>query len=133
MLAIGGRGSVAAFDSGSGGTAVLVDLDLLICDIYGGPFASLWIADKWRVYGAAGPLVQFVGYDQDSGDELLDDGGSGFGTGWYARTGIEYFTAWGTSVGIGVRYLESNVELDDFIGELDAIGFEYAITVTTEW
>jgi hypothetical protein len=133
MLSISGRGSVSAFVSGSGGTAVLVDIDLLICDLYGGPFASVWIADKWRLYGSAGPLVQFAGYDQQGVDESFDEDGSGFGTGWYGRAGLEYFTSWGTSVGIGVRYIDSNIELDDFIGEIDAVGMEYAITVTTEW
>ena len=88
---------------------------------------------RLRLYGSAGPLVQFAGYDQQGVDESFDEDGSGFGTGWYGRAGLEYFTSWGTSVGIGVRYIESNIELDDFIGELDAIGMEYAITVTTEW
>lgn len=133
LLAFSGRGNVSAFVAGGGGAAVAVDIDLLICDFYGGPFASLWVSKRVRIYGGAGPLVQFAGYDQSGGDQLYDDDGSGFGTGWYGRAGIEYFTIWGTSVGVGVRYSDSSIELDDNFGDLDAYGMEYAITITTEW
>jgi len=133
LLAFSGRGNVSAFVVGGGGAAVAVDIDLLICDFYGGPFASLWVSERVRVYGSAGPLVQFAGYDQYGADKSYDDDGSGFGTGWYGRVGVEFFTTWGTSLGVGVRYSDSNIELDDRLGELDAYGLEYAITLTTEW
>jgi hypothetical protein len=133
LLALSGRGNVGAFVAGGGGAVVVIDLDLLLCDIYGGPFASLWVTERVRVYGAAGPLVQFAGYDQSGADELYDDDGSGFGTGWYGRVGVEYFTSWGTSIGVGVRYSDSSIELEDHLGDLDAYGMEYAFTVTTEW
>jgi len=133
LLALSGRGKVSAFVFGSGGTAVAVDIDLLICDFYGGPFASLWVTERVRIYGGAGPLVQFAGYDQRGADQSFDDDGSGFGVGWYGRVGVELFTHWGTSIGVGVRFSDSSIELDDHLGDLDAYGTEYAITVTTEW
>lgn len=133
LLAFSGRGNVGAFVFGPGGAAVAVDLDLLICDFYGGPFASVWVSERVRLYGGAGPLVQFVGYDQKAVDDSFDDDGTGFGVGWYGRVGIEFFTSWGTSVGVGARFSDSSIELDNNLGDLDAYGTEYAITLTTEW
>lgn len=133
LIAFSGRGNVAAFASGGGGTVVAVDIDLLIWDLYGGPFLSLWVTENVRIYGAAGPLVQFADYDQSAGDEAYEEDGSGFGTGWYGRVGIDFFTTWHTTIGIAARFFDTNIELDNSFAELDALGAEYAFTVTTGW
>ena len=86
MLSFAWRSDATAFVVGGGGAAVAVDVDLLIFELYGGPFASVFLGDKLRLYGAAGPLLQWANYDQSG---ALGDDGSGFGTGVYARTGLE--------------------------------------------
>ena len=80
LMSFAWRSDATAFVVGGGGAAVAVDTDLLIFELFGGPFASTFLGDKVRVYGGAGPLLQWASFDQDVGD-----GGSGFGSGVYAR------------------------------------------------
>jgi hypothetical protein len=87
---------------GGGGAAVAVDVDLLLVDLYGGFFASTFLGRKVRVYGGVGPLLQFADYDQSGGG--FDDGGSGFGFGYYVRTGFEFVLASRTMLGLGARW-----------------------------
>ena len=75
MFSLSGRADAAAFVVGGGGAAVAIDVDLLIVEIFGGPFVSMDLGEKWRLYGAAGPVLQFADYDQ-SGNGLSDDADS---------------------------------------------------------
>jgi len=127
LLSFSGRADAEAFVFGGGGAAVAVDVDLLIFELYGGPFASVMLRDKVRLYGAAGPLLQWADYDQ-SGDSL-DDDGSGFGSGWYARTGIEFVLPSWTLIGLGVRWSDTTVDLGD-LGDLEIDGFQGLVTVS---
>lgn len=128
LLSFGGRANAEAFVVGGGGAAVAIDVDLLVFDLFGGPFASLMLGDKLRLYGGAGPLLQFIEYDQ-SGDGFAEDG-SGFGAGWYARTGIELALPSRVLVGIGTRWSDSSVDLGSDLGDLDVEGLEWLITVS---
>src|SRR5262245_28583781 len=57
LFAFSWRGNVAAFAVGGGGAAVAVDVDLLMWDVYGGPFLSIPLGGRARIYGGAGPLL----------------------------------------------------------------------------
>jgi hypothetical protein len=126
MLALNWRANAAAFTTGGG--AVAVDVNLLVVEVYGGPFASMFLGDTWRAYVAAGPLVQFGRYDQDGGG--IDDSGSGFGVGGYARTGLEYRWSNDTMVGIGARWFESEINLDSGLGDIDLSGGQVYLSLT---
>lgn len=128
IFAVSGRWDAEAFYFGGGGAAVAVDVDMLVLDLYGGPFASMFLGEKVRVYGAAGPLFQFVDYDQSG--NALDADGSGFGFGWYARTGIEFALPNRVWLGVGARWSDSTVDLDGGLGDLDLEGFQFLITVS---
>ena len=117
-----------AFVVGGGGAAVAVDVDLLLFEFYGGPFASMFLGEKVRAYGAAGPLFQWSNYDQ-TGNGLADDG-SGFGYGYYARTGLEFALASRTFLGLGVRWSESEVDLGGNLDDLQIDGLQWMITVS---
>ena len=117
-----------AFVVGGGGAAVAVDVDLLLFEFYGGPFASVFLGEKVRVYGATGPLFQWTTYDQTGNS--LDDDGSGFGYGYYARTGIEFALASRTFLGVGVRWSDSEVDLGGNLGDLQMDGLQGMITVS---
>ena len=130
MVNFGGRANVAAFRVGGGGGAVVVDVGLLVIDFYGGPFVSMFLGEKIRVYGAAGPVIQFAQYDEKEGGGLQQRGGSGFGTGYYARTGMELRVRPGTLVGLGIRWVETRVDLDSNLGDLDVSGIEVVFSVT---
>ena len=128
MLGLSGRANTTAFVSGGGGTVIAVDLDLLIVEFFGGPFFNMFIGEKLRVYAAAGPLFQFADYDQE-GPTINNDSGTGFGFGGYARAGFEYLLPGNAWLGIGVRWSDTTVDLND-LGDLEMDGILGLITLT---
>lgn len=132
MFGVSWRSNATAIAVGGGGAAVAVDVDSFLFEIYGGPVANMFLGDsgKTRVYVSAGPLVEWVDYSQGNDFENIDDSGSGFGTGWYARTGIEFALSGGTMMGVGFRWTDSKIDLDGGLGDLDLAGYQVALTVT---
>jgi hypothetical protein len=128
LLSFGWRGDAEAFVIGGGGAAVAIDVDLFVFEIFGGPFASVFLGEKLRLYGAAGPLLQWADYSQE-GNGLADDG-SGFGAGWYARTGLEFVLPSRTLLGFGVRWSDSSVDLGSGLGDLELEGLQAVVTVS---
>ena len=126
LFSFAGRANAEAFAVGGGGAVVAVDVDLLLFELYGGPFASVFLGDKVRVYGAAGPMLEWADYEQET-DGLPDDG-SGFGGGWYARTGFEFVLPSWTLIGLGVRWSDATVDLGGSLGDLEIDGLQYMIT-----
>jgi len=131
MMSLGGRANGGAFVIGGGGAAVAVSLDLLIVDFYGGPFVSVPLGERARLYGAAGPVVQFANYHQSAAPGVDAGTGSGFGVGGYARTGIELEISPGSFVGVGARWYDSSVNLSSGFGDLDIEGIEAMLTFST--
>lgn len=129
MMSFAWRSNATAFVAGGGGAAVAVDVDTLLFDIYGGPFVSMFLGEKTRVWASAGPLVEWADYDQET--ELGQTAsGSGFGVGLYARGGIEFAIGSGTMVGVGARWSDSTIDLDGGLGDLELQGFQAFLTVT---
>ncbi len=125
MLGFSWRSGATAIAVGGGGAAVAVDVDLFLFDLYGGPFASMFLGDSVRIYASAGPMMQWGVYEESS---LFDDGSSnGFGLGYYARTGLEFVLGAGSMIGLGVRWSDSQLDLGDE-GDLDLQGFQLALT-----
>jgi len=128
LMSFSWRGDAEAFVIGGSGAAVAVDVDLLLFELFGGPFVSTFVGDKLRVYGAVGPLMQFADYSQ-SGAGLADEG-SGFGVGWYARTGVEFMLPSRTLIGVGARWSDTEVDLDGHLGDLEIDGLQVVLTVS---
>jgi len=125
MLAFSGRSDLAAFASSGGATVVAFDVTLLLFEAYGGPFVSRFLGDRVRIYGSAGPLLQWVSYDPEndsSTDEANDENGSGGGA--YARAGLEFLLKSGRLVGFGARWTESSIDVGGDFGDLDLGGIE---------
>jgi opacity protein-like surface antigen len=120
-----GGGFVAA---GGSGLIVAVDIDMFLFDLFGGPFVSLPLGEKARLYGGVGPLMQFADWDQSG--EGVDQSGSGFGTGLYARAGLEVELTPYMLIGIGARWTDSRVSLDSGLGDLDVQGTQVMVTFT---
>jgi hypothetical protein len=129
MLSFSFRSDLEAFTAGGGGAVVVFDVDLLVIDVFGGPFLSKRIGDRVRVWAAAGPLVQFIEYTQTE-DSTGDDDGSGYGGGVYTRGGIEFLLPSGSLVGFGVRYSSSDVDLGGDLGDFDLDGLQLLVTVS---
>ncbi len=128
MISFNWRADATAFALGGGGAVVAVDVDLFLFDLYGGPFLSVFLGDRWRAYVAGGPMMQWAEWDQS--DDTVDGDTSGFGTGFYARGGIELRVMPGVMVGAGVRWIDSTIDLGSDLGNLDLSGFEYVLTVS---
>ncbi len=127
MLELSGRTNLEAFAS-SGGTSVAVfDVNLLVVEVYGGPFVSRFFGDSLRLYGGAGPLLQWVSYDQDD-DSNVQQSTEGFGGGVYARGGFEFLLPSNKLVGLGARWSESNIDFNADFGEMDLTGLEVFFT-----
>jgi hypothetical protein len=130
MFSFAWRANATAIAVGSGGAAVAVDISTFTTELYGGPFANLFLGDKARIYASVGPMLQWASYDQDAGDfGVVHDSGSGFGTGFYARTGIEFMLTNRSMLGLGVRWSESEVDLGS-TGDLELDGIQWALTVS---
>lgn len=129
LLAFSGAANATAIAVGGGGTAVAVSVDMFIFELFGGPFVSVFLGEKLRLYGSAGPLMQWANYDQDS-SSFVNDNGSGFGSGWYARTGFEFALASRTLLGFGVRWSDTSVDLGGDLNDLDMEGFQWMVTVS---
>jgi len=130
MLAFSGRANAAAFVAGGNGAAVAVDIDMMVFDLYGGPFASMFLGNRLRLYGAAGGLLQWASWDQDGPGAISSGDGDGFGSGVYARTGLEFLMNPGMLLGFGARWSESTVDLSGGLGDLDLEGVQYVVTLS---
>ena len=58
LMSFSWRGDAEVFVIVNGAAAVAIDVDLLLFELYGGPFLSTFLGEKLRVYGAAGPLMR---------------------------------------------------------------------------
>ena len=130
MFSFSGRVNAAAFAAGGGGAVIAVEVDMFLVEVYGGPFVNLFLDEDSRVYVGAGPLMQWADFTQESDAAGIDDSGTGFGTGLYARTGIEFRLGADTMIGFGCRWSDSSVDLDADLGTLDLDGFQFVLTVS---
>lgn len=130
-FSFGWDGSVSAFALG-GGLVVAFDNDLFLLDLFLGPYVGTPLGDKWRLYGGVGPLLQFADFELNSQDTAAAPSrdGSGFGYGYYARTGIEYALSAKTLVGLALRWIDSKVDLSGGLGDLDVEGVQAMVTVS---
>jgi hypothetical protein len=135
MLALSWRARAGAIASGPGGTQVVVDVNHFTIELFGGPFVSLFPLERLRFYAGAGPLLQFVEFDQkavpaEALGEDFDRSTSGFGVGLYARTGFEFLITSNTWLGLGVRWSESVVDLGRGMGDLDLEAVQFVLSMS---
>jgi opacity protein-like surface antigen len=130
MISFSGAADAAAVAVGGGGAAVAGDVDLVIFELYCGPFASIFLGEKVRAFVSGGPLLQWANYDQDENIFTDDDDGSGFGAGWYARAGLEFAVSHSMLIGFSVRWSESTVDLGGDLDDLEIEGLQGLFTVS---
>jgi opacity protein-like surface antigen len=130
MFSFSGRANATAFAFGGSGATIAVSIDMLVFELYGGPFVSCFLGDSARVYASAGPLMEWVDYDEQIPGTTTHTSGDGFGTGVYARTGIEFALDDSMMLGLGARWSNSTVDLGYGLGDLDVDGFQFVLTIT---
>ncbi len=130
LLQFAWNGDISAFVSTGAGTAVAVDVNLLVFDLYGGPFVNCMLGGKARAYAGAGPVLRWGSYDQDGPSNLASGDGDGFGVGYYARAGLEFEVSRNSMVGFAARWSAAEMDLSGRLGDLDLNGLDLVITVT---
>lgn len=131
---VGYRTGNGEVDADGGGGVVNVDVDLALVDAFGGLFLSTHLGNRARLYGGAGPLIQFASYSQEGFDSVsmqdIDQSGTGVGIGMYARLGYEFIAGNDVIVGMGIRWVDSEVSIDDNLGRLNIGGFQVFLTIS---
>lgn len=127
------RGRVSV---GSGAATVVSRNEYLLIDGFVGLYANLPLGRRWRVYGGAGPLLQFAHVEVDFNDEnglSQDHKETGFSTGWYVRGGVEILIRSGASIGLGWRHVDSAAELSGGFEDLEYEAEQILFTMTKSY
>jgi hypothetical protein len=115
-------------------TVITIDNSLLLGDIFLGAFVSQEIADSFRIYAAAGPLLMLGridgDFDSDDSQNTLDDSETATGGGGYVRAGVELNINQGGAFGLGVRAFTASLDFDDTLGEVDFEGVQGFLSFT---
>ena len=120
----------------TGTVIVAADNDYTLVDVFAGPFLATELGRDVRLYGSAGPMLQWgrveltfddvVGAPEDVDEE-------GMGVGLYARAGLELYMGRDAWFGIGARWTDSTVVFDDTVEEVDFDGLQLFATLTFEY
>jgi len=130
--------------SGDTGGVIRVELDnsLFLLELHLGGFVRSKLSETISFYVAAGPMVMYGKHEVEDDDleetlpssrgsiELESSDDSDFAVGAYARTGLDFEFRPGQQVGLGIRYMKTELDFDKTFGKLDIEGPQYVITYT---
>lgn len=127
------------FTESTGGVLrVDVDNSLFLFELHLGAFVRGRLHERVTTYAAAGPMLLY-GYHEVEDEqvepeprdlELDQTDSSDVNVGFYARFGVDFEVADNQRWGIGVRYLSSELDFSQTVGELDIEGTQYQLTFT---
>ena len=133
-ILVGWRSRDSSVSAGNGQAEVKLDTNLWLVDLAMGVYAQTIFGQRWRLYVAAGPLMLFGEYSEDSEEEDLEatpteerkssSSDSGFGIGGYARVGLEYRLANNAFMGLCVRGVTTNLEFDNALDDSGLSGVQ---------
>ena len=128
----------------NGGT-LLVNFDnsLLLTELHLGVYVRGRMNDRVTAYAAAGPMVMYGTLDvnnnnvseaqSDGGSvEVPEDNSSDVNLGYYGRAGVDFSIGNNQQLGLGVRYLSTELDFDKTVGKLDIKGPQYVLTYTVQ-
>jgi opacity protein-like surface antigen len=131
----------------NGGT-LRVDLDnsLFLIELHLGGYVRGRVSDRITTYAAAGPMVMYGSHDVEdehveSTSQPQTDGtvvirnsdSSDINVGYYARAGIDFAINDNQFLGLGVRYVSTELDFDKTVGNIDIKGPQYVLTYTTRF
>lgn len=138
-LLLGYRFDKVNYISLGGGVAeISISTSMWMFDLAGGAYANIYLDPKRRVrvYGAAGPLMLYAEYrsertetDADR-DTTYNSSVSSFGTGVYARTGIEFRIHQLGMIGFGARGTWGSIDFTGATRRQDLLGIAGFATYT---
>jgi hypothetical protein len=129
--------------TGDNGTVIRVELDnsLFLGELHLGGFVRARLAPRITAYAAAGPMVMFGTHEVEDGKIPKTPANSGtvviessdesdFGFGAYARAGLDYRFKDEQRLGIGIRYMHTELDFSRTVGNVDIKGPQYVLAYT---
>lgn len=128
------------------GGRLRVDLDnsLFLIELHLGAYVRGRVSNRITTYAAAGPMVMYGSHEVEDESvngtpQLIADGtvvinekdSSDINVGYYARVGIDFEINDRQQLGLGVRYLSTELDFDKTVGKIDIKGPQYVLTFTT--
>mgnify|MGYP001815434070 CR=1 FL=1 len=130
--------------SGDTGGVIRVEIDnsLFIGELHLGGFLRASLGQAVSVYAAAGPMIMYGKHEVED-DEVVaptDDGtvvitnsdDSDFAVGLYGRAGIDFRIGKDQFLGLGVRYMAAELDIEDTVGKVDAEGPQFVNTYSAQ-
>ena len=124
-----------------------VDNSLFLFELHLGAYVRGRLADRVTTYAAAGPMVMYGRHEvederaeqQPSGDpvddvpDIKDSDSDDVNIGYYARAGVDFEIAENQHIGLGLRYMSTELDFDKTIGKIDIKGPQYVLTYTAQF
>jgi len=112
------------------------DNQVRIGDLSGGLYVAVPIGERARIYGGAGPVLQWTSVDLEfdsplGGNTNVDE--NGFGAGYYARTGVDVDMGQGTLVGLFGRWVDSSADLGGPLDDVELETIQFGLSVTASY
>ena len=131
---------------GSGGANIRFDIDnsLFIGELHLGGFVRAGLTRKLSAYASAGPMVVYGRHEiEDENIETPESGDDGqavirsadesdFAVGFYGRAGFDFEYSEDQYLGLGVRYMATEMDFSDTVGKVDIEGPQFVLTYTAE-
>ncbi|MDZ7783535.1 MAG: hypothetical protein U5K56_11590 [Halioglobus sp.] len=117
---------------------VALDNTVFLAELHLGAYVRGRLHERITAYAAAGPMVLYGYHEVDDesvegSEESLDlseNDSSAFNIGYYGRAGIDFEFRPDQHFGLGVRYLNSELDFDQTVGNIDIEGPQYVLTFT---
>ena len=135
--------------TGENGTTIRVDIDnsLFLFELHLGGYVRGRLTDRITTYAAAGPMVMYGSHEvEDERTEELPSGAPADGEldldsndsndiniGYYGRAGVDFEIQGNQQLGLGIRYMSTELDFDKTIGKLDIKGPQYVLTYTARF
>lgn len=139
-LLFGWRSDDSSVTAGNGQARIEIDTNLWLLDLSMGLYAQTTLGERWRFYGAVGPMLLFGDYSDDTKEEnpavspvdvkKESNSDSAFGFGGYAKLGLEYALSSDNYVGIAVRGITTNLDFDSALDDDGVNGLQGFLTFT---
>jgi opacity protein-like surface antigen len=122
------------------------DNSLFLAELHLGAYVRGRLSERVTTYAAAGPMVMYGSHDiknenfeqvpsqgaPSSTADIDETDSSDINVGYYARAGIDFAINDKQQMGLGVRYLSTELDFDKTVGKLDIKGPQYVLTFTTQ-
>ncbi|MDX1732991.1 MAG: hypothetical protein R3228_01445 [Halioglobus sp.] len=127
--------------SGPGGAVLAgsIDNSLWLVEAHLGGYVRGRLHDRITTYAGAGPMFMFGHHEVDDTSsnrgnlQVLKNNAADFNLGYYARAGVDFEFQRDRHLGLGVRYLSTELNFDDTVGEVDIEGPQWLFSYSQRW